>query len=88
MYNLDPYNVFLAIASNIPCDLRLCGPGSHIILYLNVTPSSGTFFELDILQNDCLASLILFTFYYILTPFIQQPGFILVCNDHFLGCNL
>ncbi len=29
MYNSDPYNIFLAIATNIP--VLLCAPGTHIL---------------------------------------------------------
>ncbi len=43
--NFDPYNVLLAIATNIP--QRLCGPGSHITISFKVYQEQGALQQTD-----------------------------------------
>ncbi len=44
MYNFDPYNVFLAIATNIPQRLKtvFCDPGSQMLRNINPVTESVT----------------------------------------------
>ncbi len=73
MYNFDPYNVLLAITTNIAVLLMVCAPGTHINILLHYKCFYCHFwFNAALINKNIIQKLYTFVFMSIYFDFIPK----------------